>query len=774
MGTITMRAENTFEELDNTLFFYTEEDLLAQLDDIEFADEPERTQLLPDLYRKLKRNGIPCEKRTDSDAVEYYRQIITEYYSDPKNQASFESRLVTALARKLSSYPTPADYLQRIADNCGDRRWKNDPLRLRILKQFIVYGDFLKAAYDTKKTDQSAWIKMMTNAENAEDAAKKLDDSIFDLYYSDKAAIRNHACEAIKIANELTSGIFWTNSVTIKPLYLLAICFGMTYAYESEDEVRLPDEKTDIRKNLFRGFYINNPIGEKTNGSAIPSERGINYSNYAEMAYLYYIANDCGGLTAAEKLRRAEAMIAAVGSAEKPPLLENRPTQYYVDRNAQFLRKSEKEAIKYLQEEFSLSCVLPTAIINNKSESIRAYLRGFIHSAYSGASEENIYEKISDDLIRIITESALNKIDQEEAKALQKDDLSSGKYSDERREKAADNKTKFQCRRGDFRNMIRRAHPPLTAAIRSDFQKYEAASQEQFQAVLTGAVRRVISETGESWEESKTQPFKVLKNYLTEPDDPELTLYIAGYTAQIFSADSEKKAPDAGVLADGIVNILENGNAEKLAENIRKFLPAAVSREQACDAVYNAVVTTFGVKTAPFSIRETQNTADGIFNKVALSLKEAIYNYENGDITIKIKESILSYTFSIDPLISEAVRMEASNPKMQQQIGMLLPCLRNTNSFFGKKSVNSVKNVTRSHLLVRLMYLFFYRSYEDTVFDGLETISLETVYFSFQAFAEPYLRSAFYEPVSQQRIFDILCCTALLLSYYNDRFTEPD
>ena len=428
MGTITMRAENTFEELDNTLFFYTEEDLLAQLDDIEFADEPERTQLLPDLYRKLKRNGIPCEKRTDSDAVEYYRQIITEYYSDPKNQASFESRLVTALARKLSSYPTPADYLQRIADNCGDKRWKRNTLRLRILKQFIVYGDFLKASYDTKKTDQSAWIKMVTNAGNAEDAAKKLDDSIFDRYYNDTAAFKNHACEAIKIANELASGIFWTNSVTIKPLYLLAICFGMTYAYESEDEVRLPDEKTDIRKNLFRGFYINNPIGEKTNGSAIPSERGINYSNYAEMAYLYYIANDCGGLTAAEKLRRAEAMIAAVGSAEKPPLLENRPTQYYVDKISQFLGKSEEDAKTYLQEEFPLSCVLPTAIIKNKSKSIQAYLRGFIHSAYSGASEENIYEKISDDLIRIITESALNKVDQEEAKALQKDDLSSGKY----------------------------------------------------------------------------------------------------------------------------------------------------------------------------------------------------------------------------------------------------------------------------------------------------------------------------------------------------------
>ena len=137
-----------------------------------------------------------------------------------------------------------------------------------------------------------------------------------------------------------------------------------------------------------------------------------------------------------------------------------------------------------------------------------------------------------------------------------------------------------------------------------------------------------------------------------------------------------------------------------------------------------------------------------------------------------IANSILSYKFSLEPLISEAVRMEAeAKPEQRNQLQALLSCLRQTNSFFGQKSPDSrsALNISRSHLLVKLMYLFAYKSYREKDFSGLNEI-----YISFKCFADPYLKTAFYEPVSQQRIFDVLCCTALLRFYYNDIFHGPD
>lgn len=63
--------------------------------------------------------------------------------------------MLLALFAVYKEYPLPEDYMKRIVDRlCGaEDGWENDTLRLRILKQFIKYGNYLSdAGYSGKES----------------------------------------------------------------------------------------------------------------------------------------------------------------------------------------------------------------------------------------------------------------------------------------------------------------------------------------------------------------------------------------------------------------------------------------------------------------------------------------------------------------------------------------------------------------------------------------------------------------------------------------------
>ncbi len=125
----------------------------------------------------------------------------------------------------------------------------------------------------------------------------------------------------LKTVDDLATGKFRTEGATKKSLYFFAMVYGMTYYSGSIDNGEILDFKTDIETNLFRDYYANNLmrfISEAYKGKLCeyeldPSGQGINYKNFAEMIYLYYISKDC---RPQDKIRLSNEMIRRVQESQ--------------------------------------------------------------------------------------------------------------------------------------------------------------------------------------------------------------------------------------------------------------------------------------------------------------------------------------------------------------------------------------------------------------------------------------------------------------------------
>ena len=120
----------------------------------------------------------------------------------------------------------------------------------------------------------------------------------------------------LKMADDLAAGRF-REGETKRDLYLFAIAFDMTYHTAPNTSLR------DIERSLFQDYYTNNLVRFVTRAyqgnsglEQVPAESGINFKNFAEMIYVYYIAK--ANMSSTEKLRRVSEMIAKI--AIKPDI----------------------------------------------------------------------------------------------------------------------------------------------------------------------------------------------------------------------------------------------------------------------------------------------------------------------------------------------------------------------------------------------------------------------------------------------------------------------
>ena len=137
---------------------------------------------------------------------------------------------------------------------------------------------------------------------------------------------REDAWQLLKLCDDLASGRFRTNGRTRTDLYLFAIAFGMTVNTGAPGSF-CPD--TDVEKNLFHDFYADNLVrylsadyaASSGDYEAEPSGEGINYKNFAEVIYLYYLCRP--GLSPRQKIKKANLMIrkcfAAAAQARPAP-----------------------------------------------------------------------------------------------------------------------------------------------------------------------------------------------------------------------------------------------------------------------------------------------------------------------------------------------------------------------------------------------------------------------------------------------------------------------
>ena len=286
------------------------------------APKSARPTVLNELYKMLDRCGIDYELKREN---EYYEHLLST--SEIPDAEEIEIFFIAELCSKYHEYPTPEQYMLRIVNTLSSSAdsWDNDTLRVRILKQFIKYGNYLIDANFGGRMIVKKYVSGRLNrAVNDEDVLENLDDGIF-------SCLENAARDdlkpkgrygLIKTADDLASGKFRTGGATRRGLYLFAMVYGMTYTINSPD--RIIDFKSDIEKNLFTDYYINNLMryisDAYKNGlsqfEADPSGQGINYKNFAEMIYLYFISNN--KYTPQEKISMSARMIASVqASASK-------------------------------------------------------------------------------------------------------------------------------------------------------------------------------------------------------------------------------------------------------------------------------------------------------------------------------------------------------------------------------------------------------------------------------------------------------------------------
>ncbi len=319
-----------------------------------------RPSVLKELFFMLDSLGIEYEKGGDND---YYTEIVRRAIRQGKipKFTELEDRMLLTLFGIYKSYPSPEDYMKRLVDRLcsAEDGWESEPLRLRILKQFIKYGDCLsKAGFGGKKAISDHVREKLGRKPSADEVPACVDDGVFGLLESASKPQKKPDGKygLLKAADDLASGKFRTGGATRKTLYLFAMVFGMTYNAYADG---LPDPRTDIVVNLFGDYYTNNLMrfitdayrGRLSEYELDPSGQGVNYKNFAEAVYLYYIA---GSLPPEEKIKRASEMIERLKNSSPSPGRASAPKGATARYRSLFAGKTlyGEDVLAFSEEEF--------------------------------------------------------------------------------------------------------------------------------------------------------------------------------------------------------------------------------------------------------------------------------------------------------------------------------------------------------------------------------------------------------------------------------------
>ena len=299
-GTVTRRISSVKNDLYAEFRdMYTINDFERKYEKLrQCENKSNRPTILAELYKMFAACGVPFEKNKDN---RYYGSLIKNMKDT--NQLDLPDKILRELYRRYHAYPSPREYMLRIANYLEDNAdgWTENSLRLRILKRFIKYGDYLlDAGFKGKKYIQDYVKNKVGKKLGLDETLSQLDDNIFDaLEEADKAQKKPRGKYGIlKLADDLAEGKFRVGGGTRHGLYLFAMVYNMTYSPDENSESFEP--ATDIEKNLFRDYSTNNLMrfitdtyGDKSREfEADPSGQGINYKNFAEMIYLYFIVKD--------------------------------------------------------------------------------------------------------------------------------------------------------------------------------------------------------------------------------------------------------------------------------------------------------------------------------------------------------------------------------------------------------------------------------------------------------------------------------------------------
>ena len=184
----------------------------------------------------------------------------------------------------------------------------------------LVALDILRSEEELSAVEKEfcAYLKQFTYQKKKQKSPGKpaTKDEIYKQAKKDQRKARKNAWAMLKLADDLASGKFRVNGMTREQLYIFAVAFGM--------------DAGSVEKNLFHDYYTDNLLRcvtdeeylrNITNYEAEPTGEGINYKNYVEVIYLYYLSR-FPQMSPREKLTRIQSTIDFC--AKKAKALPNR------------------------------------------------------------------------------------------------------------------------------------------------------------------------------------------------------------------------------------------------------------------------------------------------------------------------------------------------------------------------------------------------------------------------------------------------------------------
>ena len=350
-GTITRRTNLTVTELyDEFKTLVREEVIMNALGALKsVGNRSDRPSKIKTLCLLLDHCGVVCEKDQD-DA--YYEKLVDQLIKSGTipSAKELENKMLAAFFKASRKYASPQEYLNRLVNRFTDNKWGNVSLRLKLLRQFVAEGDALAYEKKTEKgRSQTVYIyrgkhylteyakaKLDRKPATQEELLDTLEDDVFDVLKDAKKEDMKPDGKygLLKMISDLASGYFRTGGNTKRALYLFAMVFRMTFYTGNESEwSELPvimDPETDIELNLFVDYYCNNLIRfmeeeydnvSLTQVDTDPVGNGINFKNYAEIIYLYYIART--DMEPTEKLRASNEMLLEIDDRQKKGMIPN-------------------------------------------------------------------------------------------------------------------------------------------------------------------------------------------------------------------------------------------------------------------------------------------------------------------------------------------------------------------------------------------------------------------------------------------------------------------
>lgn len=320
MGTITKTIDSMMDELDLDLqIFCTRRDFescLNRLEETSAAGKVSRVQImLLNLFKMFDNAGIAYES---GKSIDYYRSLISNAILP--GFADYENRVLHSLFKQFMNFPSPSQYLERLVRQYSnpEDHWENETLRLQILRQFIKYGNCLTdAGFGGKMVIRNYVRKKTGKIPDTELLAEQIDDDIFNvLETTDKSQKKpSGKFGLLKLSDDLANEKFRAEGATRQGLYLFAMVYNLRFEPCARDTGEMLS--CDLEKNLFHDYYSNNLMRwlsdfyrpGMTEYELDPTGMGINFKNFAEVIYLYYLTTD---YSPHEKIRRSYSMIKSV------------------------------------------------------------------------------------------------------------------------------------------------------------------------------------------------------------------------------------------------------------------------------------------------------------------------------------------------------------------------------------------------------------------------------------------------------------------------------